>query len=98
MRGNERGHVSIPTAKQNCRAAIIRLGQTEPAVFLWNFDSKRADLSEPFEILRWNFTGAIDLIGIDMIAQIGFQFAEEIFASGAIFSALRRIRIDSVKI
>jgi hypothetical protein len=87
MRGHERGDISIPTAKQHCCASIIGLGQAEPAIFLRHFDSKRADLCKSFEIFRRNFTGAIDLIGIYMFAQISFKLAQKLFASGAILGA-----------
>src|SRR6266480_4175671 len=83
MRRNERGHVSIPTAKQNCGLAVIALGETQPAILLRHFNSKRADLGETFEIFRRNFTGAIDLVRVDVFAQITFEFMQEIFASGA---------------
>src|SRR5882724_13268359 len=98
MRRNERGHVSVPTAHQYRRTLIIALRQTEPAIFLRHFDSKCADLGESFEILRRNFTSAIDLVRVDMFAQISVQLAQEIFACGAIFRALRRIRVNSIEI
>src|SRR5213594_4626303 len=98
MRRNKRSHVSIPAPKQNCRASVIGLRQAKAAVFLWNFDSKRPDLCEPFEIFGRNFAGAIDLVRIDMFAQITFQLADEIFARGAIFGTLRGIRVNSIEI
>src|SRR4030095_6692677 len=98
MRRHERGDVSIPTAKQHCRTSIIRLGQSEAAVFLRHLDPKRADLRESFEILRRNFTGAIDLIGIDMFAQIGFNLAQKLLTSGPILGALGGVRMDSIEI
>ena len=72
---HERGDVSIPTAKQHCRASIIRLGQPEPAIFLRHLDSKRADLCESFEVLRRNLAGPIDLVRVDVFPQIGFELA-----------------------
>src|SRR5207247_9001805 len=66
--------------------------------FLRHLESKGADLREALEIFRWNFTGAIDLIRIDMIAQVSLQLAQEIFASRAIFCALRRVRINPIEI
>src|SRR5215208_6574735 len=98
MRRNERGDVSIPTAKQHCRVSIVRLGQPKPAIFLRNLDPKCADLRKAFEIFRRDLTGAIDLIGIDMFAQIGFKLAQKLFASGAILSALCGVRMDSIEI
>src|SRR5437899_3709944 len=98
MRRYERGYVSVPTAKQHCRASVIALRQTKPAVFLRNFDSKRADFRESFKIFGRNFAGAIDLVRIDMFAQITFQLADEIFARGAIFGTLRGIRVNSIEI
>src|SRR5215475_1001890 len=95
---HQRGDVSIPTAQQHCRASIIRLGQPEPTVFLRYLDPERADLGEAFEVLRWNLTGAIYLIGIDMFAQISFKLAQKLFASGAILGALCRIRVNSIEI
>src|SRR5439155_24654891 len=87
-----------PTANQNVRAPILPFFQTDPAVFLRHLDSERADFRQPFEIFRWKFTGAIDLVGINVIAQIAFQLLQKIFASGAIFSALRGIRVNSIEI
>ncbi len=98
MRRHKRGYVSVPTAQQHCRASIIALRQTKSAVLLRNFDSKRADLRESFKIFGRNFAGAIDLVGIDMFAQITFQLTDEIFAGGAIFGALRGIRVNSIEI
>ena len=59
---------------------------------------KRAHLREALEVLLRNFAGAIDLIGIDMFAQISFKLAQKLFASVAILGALCRIRIDSIEI
>src|SRR4030095_17006896 len=98
MRRHERGDVSIPTAKQHCRTSIIRLGQSEAAVFLRHLDPKRADLRESFEILRRNFTCAIDLIGIDMFTQIRFKLAQKLLASGPILGGLCGVRMDSIEI
>src|SRR6266705_4653368 len=98
MRRYERGYVSVPTAQQYCSASIIALRQTKPAVFLPNFDSKRAELRESLEIFRRNFAGAIDLVWIDMFAQIIFQLANKIFASDAILCTLRGIRINPIEI
>src|SRR6266478_3958679 len=98
MRGNERGYISIPAPQQNCRASIIILRQTKSAIFLRHLDSKRADLRESLEIFRRNFARAIDLVRIDVVAQIRFEFAQEIFARGAILRALRRIWINSIEI
>src|SRR5439155_16150027 len=95
---HERSHISVPTAQQYCRASIIALRQTQPAVFLRNLDSERADLRESFKIFGRNFAGAIDLVRIDMFAQITFQLADEIFARGAIFGTLRGIRVNSIEI
>src|SRR5206468_1680489 len=78
--------------------SVIALRQTEPAVFLRHFDSKRADFRESLEIFGWNFTGPIDLVRVDVITQITFQLLQKIFAGGAIFDALRWIRINSVEI
>src|SRR6266478_6637061 len=77
MRGNERGYISIPAPQQNCRASIIILRQTKSAIFLRHLDSKRADLRESLEIFRRNFARAIDLVRIDVVAQIRFEFAQE---------------------
>ena len=98
MRGNERGHVSIPTSKQNCGPPVIALRQTEPAIFARHFNSKCADLGQALEIFRRNFTSAIDLVRIDMFAQVTFKLLQKILAGGAIFSALRGIRINSIEI
>src|SRR5438876_6079934 len=98
MRRNKRSHVSIPAPKQNCGASVVGLRQTKAAIFLQDFDSKRPDLCEPFEIFGRNFAGAIDLVWIDMFAQITFQLADEIFARGAIFGTLRGIRVNSIEI
>src|SRR5204862_1110837 len=76
MRGNERGHVSIPTSKQNCGAPVIALRQTEPAIFARYFNSKCADLGQALEIFRRNFTSAIDLVRIDMFAQVTFKLLQ----------------------
>src|SRR4029450_10356215 len=43
-------------------------------------------------------TGAIDLIGIDMFAQIGFNLAQKLLTSGPILGALGGIRMDSIEI
>src|SRR5437667_2688807 len=98
MSGNERGHVSVPTAQQNCRTSIVGLRQTEPTILLRHLDSKRADLRESLEIFRRNFTSAIDLVRIHMFTQVVFDLAQEIFARGTIFRTLRGIRIDSIEI
>src|SRR6202043_3060812 len=73
MRGNERSDIAIPTAKQNRGASVIKLRQTEPAVLRRHFDAERADGGQAFEILGRNLTGAIDLVRIDMFAQISFE-------------------------
>src|SRR5437763_11504966 len=98
MRRNKRCNVSIPTPKQNCGPSVIGLRQTESAIFLRHLDSKRTDFRKSLEIFRWNFAGAIDLIRIDMFAQISFQLLQKFFASGAIFSALRRIRVNPIEL
>src|SRR6266487_2741372 len=98
MRRNKCGDISIPTPQQNRRASIIALRQTEPAVFPGHFDSKRADLRQSLEIFRRNFTSAIDLVRVDMFAQITFELAQEIFARSAVFRALRGIRVNSIEI
>src|SRR4029077_3714709 len=63
-----------------------------------HLDPKRADLRESFEVLRRNFTGAIDLIGIDTFAQVSFELAQKLFASGAILGGLCGVRMDSIEI
>src|SRR5438128_6626129 len=98
MSGNERGHVSVPTAQQNCRTSIVGLRQTEPTILLRHLDSKRADLRESLEIFRRNFTSAIDLVRIHMFTQVVVDLAQELFDGGTIFRTLRGIRIDSIEI
>src|SRR5207248_9538212 len=98
MRGDESGHVSIPAAKQDRGTPIIRLRQTETAVLLRYFDSERADLRESLKIFWWNFTGALDFVRVDMIVQITFEFAQQVFAGGAIFRALPPTLIKPVEI
>src|SRR6266550_7563701 len=98
MRRNKRRHVSVPTPKQNCGASVIALRQTESAIFLWHLDSKRADFRKSLEIFWRNFTRTIDLVRIDVVAQISFQLLQKFFASGAIFRALRRIRVNPIEI
>src|SRR5262249_10601976 len=56
------------------------------------------DLRETFEVLRRNLACAIDLIGIDMFAQISFELAQKLFASGAILCSLCGVRMDSIEI
>src|SRR5438132_12999715 len=90
---NERRHVSIPTAKQNCGAAVIGLRQAQSTVFLRHLNSKRADLCETFEIFRRNFTRTIDLVRLYVFAQIVLQLAQKIFAGGAIRWPLRWVRL-----
>src|SRR6266516_3997100 len=90
MRRYERGYVSVPPAQQYCSASIIALRQTKPAVFLRNFDSKRAELRESLEIFRRNFAGEIDLVWIDMFALIIFQLANKIFANDLFFLRFER--------
>ena len=72
--------------------------QTEAAIFLRHLDSKRANFRQTFEIFGWNFTGAIDLIRIDIFAQITFQFLQKFFACSAVLGGLRRIRVNPIKI
>src|SRR2546423_7074651 len=98
MRGNGRGHVSTPPAKKNGGLAVIALREPHPAILLRHFYSKRADLGETFEIFRRNFTGAIDLVRVDVFAQITFKFMQEIFASRAVLRALRGKWINSTEI
>src|SRR5438128_5206089 len=95
---NERGHVSIPTAKQNCGAAVIGLRQAQSTVFLRHLNSKRSDLCETFEIFQRNFTRTIDLVRIYVFAQVVLQLAQKIFAGGAILCALRGVRVDVLEI
>src|SRR5207244_8911062 len=78
--------------------SIIGLRQAKTAVLLWNFDSKCADLGETLEIFRRNFAGAIDLVRIDMIAQIVFQLIQKVCAGSLVLLALCRIRINPVEI
>src|SRR5262245_18886109 len=98
MRGNKCRDVSVPTTQQNCGAPVIEVGQTESAIFLWHFDSKSANLRESLEIFWRNFAGAIDLVRLDMLAQIILKLAQEFFAGRAIFGALRWIRINPIEI
>src|SRR5437879_12640135 len=95
---NERGHVSIPTAKQNCGAAVIGLRQAQSTVFLRHLNSKRADLCETFEIFRRNFTRTIDLVRIYVFAQIALQLAHRTFAGSAILCALPGVEINPFEI
>src|SRR5205823_13825247 len=98
MRGDERGHISVPAAKQNRGTPIIRLRQAETAVLLRYFDSERADLRESLKIFWWNFAGPIDFVRVDMITQITFELAQQIFPGGAIFGALRRPGINPIEV
>ena len=98
MRGNERGHVAVPTSEQNGGASIIELRQTETAVLLGNFDSESADRRKAGEIFGRNFARSVDLVRIDMFAQISFEFVEKIFTGGAILRALRRPRVNSIEV
>src|SRR5207245_10440714 len=84
--------------EQHRSSPIMPLREAEPAVFLRHFDSERANLRQPLEVLRRNFTGAIDLIGIDMFAKITFKLAQKLFPSGAILGALCRIRVNSIEV
>src|SRR5437763_2500813 len=97
MRRNKCRHVSVPTPKQNCGPSVIALRQTESAIFLWHLDSKRADFRKSLEIFWRNFTRTIDLVRIDVVTQISFQLVQKFFASGAIFRALRRIRVNPIE-
>src|SRR5206468_7553025 len=98
MRRNKRSHVSIPAPKQNCGASVVGLRQTKAAIFLWNFDSKRPDLCEPFEIFGRNFAGAIDFVRTDMFAQVTFQLLQEILARDAVLCTLRGVRVNPIEI
>src|SRR6266581_4062094 len=91
MRGDERGHITVPAAKQNRRTPVVVLRQTETTVFPRHLNSKRTDLCKSGEIFWWNFTGPIDLVRVDVITQ-------KIFAGGAIFGTLRRPGINSIEI
>ena len=98
MSGDKSGDVSVPTAEQNGRAPIIELRQTEAAVLLRHFDSKGADLGQPGKIFRRNFARAIDLVRIDMLAQIRFELLQKWFARGAIVRALFRKGMNAAEI
>src|SRR5207249_11190199 len=60
--------------------------------------SKRSDFRKSLEIFWSNFTRMIDLVRIDVVAQISFQLLQKFFASGEIFRALRRIRVNPIEI
>src|SRR5436309_15262821 len=98
MRGHERGHISVTAATQTRGTPLIILRQTETAVLLRYFDSECADLRESLKIFWWNFTGPIDFVRVDMITQITFELAQQIFPGGAIFGALRRPGINPIEI
>ena len=98
MRGDESGHVSVPAAEQDRGASVIILRQTETAVLLRYFDSERADLRESLKIFWWNFAGPINFVRVDMITQITFELAQQVFPGGAIFGALRRPGINPIEI
>src|SRR5439155_12258926 len=98
MRRNERSEICIPTAEQHRRAPVIHLRQTEPAVLLRNFHAKGTHREKIVDVLLRNFAGAIDLVGVDIFAEIFFQAAEEFLPRGAVFSALLRIRMDAREI
>src|SRR6266498_1539513 len=50
-----------------------------------------------FVLLR-DFAGPIDFVCVDIFTQIFFQAAEEFLPSGAVFSALLRVRMDAPEI
>src|SRR6185312_6962042 len=72
MRGNERGQVCVPTTEQHGSATVVYLGQTEALVLLGNFHAKRAHREKFLDVFLRDFAGAIDLIGVNVIAQIIF--------------------------
>src|SRR5262249_8941779 len=97
-RGEERRNVAAPAPEQTARAPIIRLGQAETAILFWNFDSERADLGQSLEIFRRNLARAIDLVRIDVLAQIILELLQKPSAGRAVLLALRRPRINPVEI
>ena len=55
-----------------------------------NFDAEGAQREQLLNVLLRNFAGAIDLVGIHVLAQILFQIGEKFLASLAILGALLR--------
>src|SRR5580700_6009052 len=92
------GDIAVPTPEQYGRAPVIRLRQTESAVLLRHFDSECADGGKSIEVFLWNFAGPIDLVRIDMVAQIRFQFLQKRIARRAILRALFGIGMDPIEI
>src|ERR1700730_15427782 len=77
MGGNERGHISIPTAQQDRGASVLELRQPETTVLRRDLDSKGADCGQALEIFWRNLAGAIDLVRIDMFPQIRFELLQK---------------------
>src|ERR1043166_7359801 len=98
MRGNERGQILVPTAEQHRGAPIIDLRQTKPAELARDFYPERTELEEIVDVLLRNFAGAIDLIGVNFVAQVIFELGQKIRARLSIFSALLRPGEDPVEI
>src|SRR5690349_2757403 len=98
MRRNQRSKVAAVTTKEHGGSTIIRLGKAESAVLWRNFDAKRPQFREFFNHWRWDFAGAIDLVGINFVEQELLQFLQKGVALIAIFHALNWKRLKPRKI
>ena len=56
------------------------------------------DREEFVDIFLWNLAGPIDLVGIDVFAQILFEIGQKFPSSLAIFRALFRPRVNPIKV
>src|SRR5439155_2563148 len=98
MCGNQRGDIAVPTAEQNRRTTIVILREPETAILRRHFNAEGADRRQAGEILRRNFSRAIVLIWINLLAQIGFELLQKRIANLSIFRALGRERINAAEI
>src|SRR5260370_2171121 len=98
MSGDERGEMRVPTPEEHRRATVIHLRKTEAAVLLRNFHAESAHREKIVDVLLRNFTGAIDFVSVDIFTEIFFQPGEKFLRGGAIFSALRGIRMNAREI
>ena len=65
---------------------------------LRHLDGKCAHSEQLVDVLLWNLAGAIDLIRVDIVAQIAPELSEKFLARRDIFGALFWIRKNPVEI
>ncbi len=98
MGRNECGQIRVPAAEQHGGPPVIHLRETKSAVLRRDLDRERAHGKEIVNVVLRDLAGAINFVGIHLLAQIFPQAGEKFFTRGTILLALFRPRKNAVEV